>query len=106
MAAEIAAAIAWNWAEAAVNRSRYVSLLRESGLLVLEFDLRVGVTRSSFRILRRVHAALRENCLGAALRQIDRAWRSHPEDAEALAPIYARLLAFEERNQEATLRLL
>jgi GT2 family glycosyltransferase/glycosyltransferase involved in cell wall biosynthesis len=106
MAAEIAAAIAWNWAEAAVNRSRYVSLLRESALLVLEFDLRVGVTRSSFRILRRVHAALRENCLGAALRQIDRAWRSHPEDAEALAPIYARLLAFEERNQDATLRLL
>ena len=37
---------------------------------------------------------------------IDRAWRAHPEDAEALAPIYGRLLSLEDREHDAALRLL
>ena len=50
--------------------------------------------------------ALRSGDLPGALRQIDRAWRTLPEDAPALAPVYARLLALEDRDHAAALRLL
>jgi len=50
--------------------------------------------------------ALRKGDLAGALRQVDRAWRTLPGDAPALAPVYAWLLALEDRDHVAALRLL
>ena len=50
--------------------------------------------------------ALRANALEVAVRSVDRAWRSHPDSSSILAPIYARLLALEGHDPNATLGLL
>ena len=58
------------------------------------------------RALTLIRSALRSGSVDAALRHVDRAWRSLPDQAVTLAPIYGRLLALEARDQEAALRLL
>jgi GT2 family glycosyltransferase len=40
------------------------------------------------------------------VRELDRAWRCLPEEAPTLAPRYAQLLAFEDRDWVAALRML
>jgi GT2 family glycosyltransferase len=82
------------------------ALLRQSTLDALDCDVRSGVSRAAVRVLQLVKDALRRECLGEALREIDRAWRCLPDDSQALAPIYGRLLALEERDHDAALRLL
>jgi GT2 family glycosyltransferase len=55
--------------------------------------------------LKEIEDALHQGHLGSALRLIDRAWRAVPE-LPALTALYARLLALEARDFEATLRML
>jgi GT2 family glycosyltransferase len=49
---------------------------------------------------------LRAHSLDLALRHLDRAWRSQPEEAAMLASIYGRLLVLEARDHYAALGLL
>ena len=97
---------AWHAVETAGPGSKFRSLLRESIRFALGGKAWGGAGPDGTRILKRVAEALRQDSLDEALRQIDQAWRRLPEDAEAIAPIYARLLALEERDYDATLRLL
>ncbi|MBS0379702.1 MAG: glycosyltransferase [Proteobacteria bacterium] len=50
--------------------------------------------------------ALRHRRTDAALRLIDRAWRSAPRNAPTLAPLYGRLLMLDDRHPDAALRVL
>ncbi len=50
--------------------------------------------------------ALDTRALESALRNLDRAWRCEPENAEVLAPIYGRLLLLEGSDDAAALNLL
>jgi GT2 family glycosyltransferase len=56
--------------------------------------------------LRDTQAAIEAGDLEQALRLIDGAWRSLPRHSSQLAPIYARLLALDGANPQATLRML
>ncbi len=58
------------------------------------------------RSLQEVHLALRHRRTDAALRLIDRAWRSAPRNAPTLAPLYGRLLMLDDRHPDAALRVL
>ena len=73
---------------------------------LLEQPLPPFASEPAVRAVHAVQAALRDADLASALRQIDRAWRCLPDDAQTIAPIYGRLLALEERDPAAALRLL
>ena len=77
-----------------------------SALRALAHDLLGGTDRSLARCLGEIRLALQNDSVQAAIRLIDRAWRTRPYAAETLAPIYARLLSLEDRDYDAALRLL
>ena len=58
------------------------------------------------RYLDEVRLELKRGSVAEAIRVIDRAFRALPAAAEVLAPIYARLMSFEDRDPDAALRLL
>ncbi len=72
----------------------------------LAHDLLGGTDRALARDLQGIRLALRYDSVPVAIRLIDRAWRTRPDAAEALAPIYARLLSLEDRDHDAALRVL
>jgi GT2 family glycosyltransferase/glycosyltransferase involved in cell wall biosynthesis len=82
------------------------SLLVASALQALDYALRGGANRPLARCLQGIRLALQHKSVPAAIRLIDRAWRTFPGDTEALAPIYGRLLSLEDREHDAVLRLL
>jgi GT2 family glycosyltransferase len=77
-----------------------------SALRALEHDLVGGAGRSLVRSLREIRLVLQRDSVQAAIRLIDRVWRTLPDEAEALAPIYGRLISLEDRDHDAALRLL
>jgi hypothetical protein len=77
-----------------------------SALKALELDRLGGVTGELARHLDKVRLELKKGSLPEAIRWIDRAWRTLPGTAEVLAPIYARLMSLDDREPDATLRLL
>src|SRR5260370_35429184 len=77
-----------------------------SALRTLEHGLLGGADRALTRHLREIRFALQHDSVQAAIRLIDRAWRTLPDVAETLAPIYGRLLSLEDRDHDAALRLL
>jgi GT2 family glycosyltransferase/glycosyltransferase involved in cell wall biosynthesis len=81
-------------------------LLRISTLQAVESALRGGVSRPARHSLHQIRYALHTGAVVAALRDIDRAWRTLPKDASMLAPIYGRLLSFDEGDPDAALHLL
>ena len=86
--------------------SPLLGLIHASTLRALERARRVGASPAALRYLPSVHKSLQGASLGNALRDIDRAWRSSPEDADSLAPIYGRLMSLEGQDLGAALRLL
>jgi GT2 family glycosyltransferase/glycosyltransferase involved in cell wall biosynthesis len=72
----------------------------------LDHGLRGDANRPLACCLQGIRLALQHDSVTAAIRLIDRAWRTLPEAAEALAPIYGRLLSLEDREHDAALRLL
>ncbi len=91
---------------AAEEDSLFSSPLRDSLLRALNESLRAGGSVAAARSLCIVRDALRAGDLDTALRNVDHAWRSLPEDAALLAPIYGRLLMLDARDADAALRLL
>ncbi len=79
----------------------FASLLR-----VLELDYLGGTDRALARHIQDIRRALENDSVQAAIRLTDRAWRTHPEEAETLAPVYGRLLSLEDRDPDAALRVL
>jgi GT2 family glycosyltransferase len=77
-----------------------------STLRALERGLAGGAGRTLTRHLHDIALALKHDSVQAAIRSIDRAWRTLPGTAEALAPVYGRLLSLEDRDHDAALRLL
>ena len=76
-----------------------------SALQALEVAAR-GAKGPLARRLREIHVALQHRSVHAALKLIDRAWRSMPGEAGAIAPHYGRLLLLEDRDPDAALRVL
>jgi len=68
--------------------------------------LPAAANRALLQVAGRTQKALRHGEVAAAIREVDRAWRSLPEHAQSIAPAYARLLALEGRDQLAALRML
>src|SRR5580692_6815468 len=81
-------------------------LLLASLFHALEHARGGGANRPLARCLREIDLALQHESVPAAIRLIDRAWRSLPDAVEVLAPIYGRLLLLEDREHDAALRLL
>ena len=77
-----------------------------SALRTLDRRLLGGVTGDLARQLDEVRVELKKGSVPGAIRLIDRALRAMPGAAEVLAPIYARLMSFEDRDPDAALRLL
>ncbi len=77
-----------------------------SALRALAPEFLGGTDRALARDLQGIRRALQNDSVQAAIRLIDRAWRTRPDAAEALAPVYARLLSLEDRDHDAALRLL
>ena len=77
-----------------------------SALRALDRDLLGGVTGDLARHLDDVRLELKRGAVPEAIRVIDRAFRALPGAAAVLAPIYARLMSFEDRDPDAALRLL
>ena len=75
-------------------------------LQALEVATRGAGTPLLARRLRDIHRALQNRSLEAALTLIDRTWRSMPDAATTLAPIYGRLLSLEDTDADAALRVL
>lgn len=90
----------------ATDRGAHTRLVLASALQALDHALRGGANRPLARCLQGIRLALKHDSVPAAIRLIDRGWRTLPEDAEALAPIYGRLLSLEDREHDAALRLL
>lgn len=72
----------------------------------MEHDLVSGAGRALGRSFREIRLALQNESVQAAIRLIDRVWRTLPGEAETLAPIYGRLMSLEDRDHDAALRLL
>jgi GT2 family glycosyltransferase/glycosyltransferase involved in cell wall biosynthesis len=81
-------------------------LLLASTCRALENARHGGSSRPTLRCFEKSRAALQADRLDEALRYLDRAWRSTPEDSEELVSIYGRLLLLEARDHDAALRLL
>ncbi len=77
--------------------------LRRSLIELLTETLRSGCSPGIARLLRPVHDALRVDAPGVALRALDRAWRSLPNEAATIAPLYARLLMLDSHDFDAVL---
>jgi len=82
------------------------ALIFASALRALEHDLVGGASRTLAASFREIRCALQHDSVQAAIRLIDRVWRTLPEEAEALAPVYGRLLSLEDRDPDAALRVL
>jgi GT2 family glycosyltransferase len=65
-----------------------------------------AASRPLGRRLREIRLALQLHSVQAALRLIDRTWRTSASATEILAPIYGRLLSLEDRDPDAALRVL
>ncbi len=65
-----------------------------------------GAGRPLRDCIRSVGRSLRQGDLAAAVRELDRAWRTRPDDAATLAPFYARLLAEVGTDPLAVLRMV
>ena len=63
-----------------------------SALRALEVATAGAANRRFASHLHEIRVALQHQSVPAALRLIDRAWRTTPNAAETLAPIYGRLL--------------
>ncbi len=85
---------------------RTAELIRTSTLQALRRALRSHANHAVVLGLRAVSRALAKEGFAAALREIDRAWRTMSHDADVLAAVYARLLAHDDRQPHATLRML
>ncbi len=79
--------------------------LRNSLVSLLTGRLRRGGHTGIARLLRPVRDAVHADALADAMRHLDRAWRALPDEAGAIAPLYARLLMLEGRDFTAALRL-
>lgn len=77
-----------------------------SALRALEHEFVGGSGRILARSFQQIRFALQHDSVQTAIRLIDRVWRTLPEEAEALAPIYGRLMSLEDRDPDAALRLL
>ena len=77
-----------------------------SALRALEHVPLGGAHRALKGHLHDIRLSLKNDSVHAAIRLIDRAWRSLPDVAASLAPIYGRLLSLEDRDHDAALRLL
>ena len=77
-----------------------------SALRALEVATAGTANRRLARQLREIRVALQHQSLHAALRLVDRAWRTTLNATETLAPIYGRLLSLEDRDADAALRVL
>jgi GT2 family glycosyltransferase len=75
-------------------------------LRALEPDVLGGLDRALAQHLQEIRRELKKGSLAEAIRSIDRVWRSMPDAATVLAPIYARLMSLEDRDHDAALRLL
>src|SRR5450755_3627749 len=84
----------------------HLSLIRASALRALEPRFLGGASRGLAAQLHKIRSALRQDHASAAIRLIDRAWRSQRVDAHYLAPVYCRLLSLSDQNHDAALRLL
>jgi GT2 family glycosyltransferase len=82
------------------------SLLRSSLLEAIDQGLDGVASEQASRSLRVVSDAVGAEAFDIALRNLDHAWRFLPDDMEALAPIYCRLMVLDGRDFEAALRLL
>jgi GT2 family glycosyltransferase len=80
-------------------------LLRGSLVRLLTETLRGGSRSGVARALQPVSRALDEDALVVALRHLDRAWRAFPEEAIAIAPLYARALMLDAGNFAAALSI-
>src|SRR5690349_8050770 len=77
-----------------------------SALQALEAATRAAANRTLARHLREIRIALEHRSLHAALKLIDRAWRTMPDAVTTLAPLYGRLLLIEDHDPDAALRVL
>ena len=84
----------------------HLFLVRASALRALEPRFLGGASRELARQLQKIRSALRQDHFPAAIRLIDRIWRTQRSDAHFLAPIYCRLLSLGDQNLDAALRLL
>jgi hypothetical protein len=92
--------------QSATDRARFRRRIRASALQALRHALRRNGDPATVRRLRAVLGALQNRALDTALRLVDCAWRSLPDSTAILAPIYARLLALQDQDPDAALRLL
>src|ERR1700733_4455962 len=86
--------------------ARFRRRIRASTRQALRHALLWSSDPATVLCLRAVLAALQGQGLDTALRLVDRAWRSLPDSSAVLAPIYARLLALQDQDANAALRLL
>ena len=85
----------------------YLSLVREPRRLrALEPRFLGGADRILAGQFHKIRVALRHGSAQAAIRLIDRVWRTRRADAHLLAPIYCRLLLLDDQDHNAALRLL
>jgi len=77
-----------------------------SALQALEAATRGAANRPLARRLCDIRTALQHRSLHAALKLIDRAWRTMPDAAATLAPLYGRLLLIGDHDPDAALRVL
>jgi GT2 family glycosyltransferase len=77
--------------------------LRRSLIERLTETLRGGCSPGTARLLRPVLEALGLDAPGAALRALDRAWRSLPDEATTIAPLYACMLMLDSHDFDAVL---
>jgi GT2 family glycosyltransferase len=80
--------------------------MRVSALQALKVAVLGSTSQPLARRLREIYVALQRGSVTDTLRLIDRLWRSSPEAAGMLAPIYGRLLLLEDRDPDAALRVL
>jgi GT2 family glycosyltransferase/glycosyltransferase involved in cell wall biosynthesis len=86
--------------------ARLLRLVRTSALQALRHALQWNGHPAAARYLSAVLDALQTGTLDSALRLVDAAWRSLPDSSGILAPIYGRLLALQDQDADAALRLL
>ena len=77
-----------------------------SALRAIEVATAGTANRRLGRQLREIRVALQHQSVHAALRLVDRAWRTTPNAVQILAPVYGRLLSLEDRDPDAALRVL
>jgi GT2 family glycosyltransferase len=77
--------------------------LRRSLIERLTETLRGGCSPGTARLLRPVRDALGVDAPGVALRALDRAWRSLPDESRTIAPLYACMLMLDSHDFDAVL---